>query len=202
MLPYRRHRNGGGKIYGDVADVSRDTFLDRTAAVTGNSSVAASQIYQHSHVEDASFFEAITYNSYVQGSFIYKSRLADCAVIDSTIRSHYGKWPVLHGTRLRGVHVEGDWLGSWALDGPYYIRSGVWTRPPRHLTLSDESGIYVGLTESTEGRAFIACNERPVSEWLKSGIRIGLHLKWPRELCEQAYRFMEELADVQIERAA
>lgn len=194
---HHRHRNGNGKVYGDIADVSRDTLLESGSAVYGNSSIAESQIYAVSAIHDSTLCDAIVQWSYIERGIIYKAQLTDCLVIDSTVRACEGKSPVLNGTRLRRVAVEGDvWLGRWILDGPYHIREGVWTRAPRTLHLTHESGIDVGLTEGWNGRAFIACNERPVAEWLKHGIRIGLKLGWPLELAQQAHRFMEELADV------
>lgn len=132
-------------------------------------------------------------------SHISSSRISKSLIIDSTI--HRG---TLQDVKLNRVVVDGtvSLVGPWELSGPAYIRSGVWRRSPKHLILAHESGIHVGLTESTNGRAFIACNERSVEDWLKFGIRIGLHLKWPRELCEQAYRFMEELYESRRELAA
>lgn len=189
-LPYRRHPNGSGKLYGDKADCSQDTFADRDCRIEANSSIGSSAISA----------------SLIRESIIYHALITDSVLSGCTIRgSIEGSTlhrPALRRVILEGVHVEGNVYleGPWKMcaDGVplFCIRSGVWTRPPRHKILSHESGIHVGLTESTDGKCFIACNERPVTEWLQFGRKIGRKMGWPADLIEVAHRFMEELYEI------
>lgn len=172
MLPYRRHHNGGGKLY-DEAFVSRDSFIDRDSLIVGEkSNVTASRLWR-----------TVISNCVVHGA----------AMSDVLLRGGIGGGVVDGGVRL---------MGPWELSGPFYIRSGIWNRPPRNKVLIHECGISVGVTESSKSRAFIGCNERPIADWIKCGLRIGKWLHWPDELAREAYYFMQELADVPMEIAA
>lgn len=159
MLPYRRHKRGGGKLVKEEVFVSRNSFINRGSVIVG----------------DCSIFKSEIYDSYIQNSIISEGRL--------------------YQVHLNKVTIDGPahLIGPWKLDGPYYITEGTWTRPPRAMTIQDDSGIYVGLTESVANYAFIACECRSLDSWLKDGLRIGKRLQWAEELRLRAFDFMQEL---------
>lgn len=162
-LPYRRHRNGNGRLYGEEkVFVSRDSWIEWDSEIHGESHISTSEVY---------------------GSLVVDSTLHRAVVVSVELKTGVVDGPA----RLQG---------PWSLTGPFYIRSGLWTRPPRHKILSHESGIHVGLTESSEGRSFIACEEKLVTDWLRMGLRIGRWLQWPDSLAREAYYFMQELESV------
>ncbi len=174
-LPYRRHSNGSGKIYGEEkCFVSRDSLVDRASEIHGASSVTLSRVWR-SVVTNSTIHYAYLNGVILTGGVVDGQR-TDRYTVDDSVRL----------------------IGPWSLTGPFYVRSGLWRRAPRHKTLSHESGIHVGLTESTNGNAFIACEEKPVTEWLKKGVRIGLHLGWPHDLAMDAYYWMQELAETEM----
>ncbi len=151
-LAYRRHHNGGGKLYND-AFVSQDSFVDRASAVFGEKSNITSSRLQCSVISDC---------------VIHRARMS--------------------AVNLVGGVVDGDvqLIGPWDLCGPFYIRHGIWRRAPRNKVIAHESAIYVGVTESTEGRVFIGCNERPITDWLRFGLKVGKWLSWPDDVAIQA----------------
>lgn len=193
MLNYRRHKNGSGKVYNE-AFVSRDSYLDNKSTVEGDCNLHRCGIYNSAVKDSALFACAMT------GGVIIDSQISDAVISHSALTNCIvSGMSTLSRVTLTEVAVDGaaQLIGPWKLEGPYHIQDGIWHRPPRTLLLEDECGIRVGITEGTDG-AFIACEYRGIDEWLKSGIRIGLHLGWPEYLCRKAFDFIQELRDVPL----
>jgi hypothetical protein len=64
-----------------------------------------------------------------------------------------------------------------------YISTGTWNRSPRFFEVENEIS-HFGVTESTNGNAYIACNCRPMSTWLKGKLRFGRAVGWSKEVLD------------------
>ena len=150
------------------------------------------KIYNEAFVSQDSFIDrdslVVGEKSNVTASRLWRSTVSDCVTHRAFISD-----VTIHGGVIDGPATL---QGPWELIGPFYIRSGIWTRAPCNKILTHECGISVGVTESISGRAFIGCEERSISEWLRLGLRVGRWLGWPDELAREAYDFMVELANV------
>lgn len=187
-----RHRNGGGKKYGNDCEVSDDTSLDRTSAVGD---------------------EAEVYDSIVRGSCIYgQSIVSRALVLSSTVRDQCriigsgGRpvikdcdlsgttkvWqaPTLHNVDLVDVRVYGTAKleGPWSLKEFVRIHRGTWTAPPRYLLIEGEN-INTILSECVDDHYHIGCWCLPRETWFRKGYkeRLGAHAGWTPEQIELAF---------------
>jgi len=199
MLSYRRHANGGGKLYKEQVFVSRDSFVDADSEIYGDCTIHHSRIHK-SHISNSQLSLTDSVDSVItSGSSLTSSQLYKSTVLNSILCGGASVRDIF----LTEVTVDGpaQLVGPWALRGPFYVREGTWTRPPRGIVLEDESGIHAAVTESVPGYAYIACEHKPIADWLKRGERIGLALGWSEDLVSKARMFMEELADCPLPMA-
>lgn len=89
--------------------------------------------------------------------------------------------------------------GEWRLEGIARIPTGCWYRPPRFLHITGENGVSVGLTESTDNHALMACWRKPISKWLAFGPRLGVKHGWEASQIQAAKDFFTMLLDVPLE---
>jgi hypothetical protein len=177
MIGY--HPKGRGTIHGLDAFVSHDSRLDFTSSVRGQS-----------HVFDSVIAE---------GSNILNSQLSNCALWESLIVDSILCSTVAIDVQLDSVVVEDCKLnGPWHLDAPIHMRDGIWNRPPRYHIIKGENGVQVGLAESLNGFAFMACYHKPLQKWLKYGPRLGQKHGWENSQIQEARDFFTMLLDTPL----
>lgn len=179
MDQIRRHVNGGAQKVGSEVHVSADSFCDEESRIQGHSAV----------------FESSLIKAALKDTTVVHSQLSLCVLNDCI--AHNAEIALVH---LRDVVVENAMLfGPWMLDGNARIPTGIWHRAPRYKLITGENGVSVGLTESTEGHALMACWRKPITKWLAFGPRLGIKHGWTAQQIEDARLFFQELLDVPIE---
>lgn len=195
----RRHVNGGAQKVGSEVHVSADSFCDGRSVLQGTSHVFGSMLL-NGHLKDSqSFNSEFLHVEAVKGVFV-ESRCLQLTVRDSVLH----KVTVVGGKfgriALDQVVAENCELrGHWTLEGNARIPTGIWHRAPRYKLITGENGVEVGLTESTEGHALMACWRKPITKWLKYGPRLGIKHGWTAQQIEDARLFFQDLLDVKIE---
>jgi hypothetical protein len=224
-MTYLRHANGGGKKF-DEAEADPGTFLSRSSSISGESDLFEAVVdnTEEDKIVDSFIHQAQIINSSVLSTIVAgKVRVENCLVACKSITGHVRATnSILQGeTRLFGsaeshnsafqnLSVGGtakivDWnklfktngTGPHIFDGQFgRITSGTWTRPPRIIRFED---LEVTVTESTEGRAFVGCIEKPMKRWIQGGHSYGAARGWsPEQVDRLADIFKEWLLASQI----
>lgn len=203
MDQIRRHVNGGAQKVGSEVHVSADSFCSYVSVLRGRTSIFKSELLD--------------------------AKLTDCQSFESVLEFVAAKDSVFSGSRAVGLYAEGVTLdrvkveitapgeictpitlvdviaencelyGNWTLDGNARIPTGIWHRAPRFKRITGENNVDVGLTESTDGYALMACWRKPITKWLAYGPRLGIKHGWTSQQIEDARLFFQELLDVPIE---
>ena len=190
-----RHPNGGAQKIGLEVHVSADSFCDHLTQIQGNSSVIRSSMC----------------HSWARNVHAFASKLNECSIGDSVIAESGLIRIVARDVVLDQVTAWGDrgsiitleevvaencrLFGRWSLFGNARITCGDWHRAPRFKRITGDNGVDVGLTESTNGHALMACWRKPITQWLKSGPRLGIKHKWSEDQINTARLFYESLLD-------
>lgn len=175
----RRHVNGGAQKVGSEVHVSADSFCDAGSIIKGRSGVFESSLIRAA-VEDTTIVD----------SKLFLCELNDCIAHNANIAQ----------VHLRDVVVEkAELFGPWTLQGNARIPTGLWLRAPRFKRITGENGVDIGLTESTDSHALMACWRKPIRKWLAYGPRLGQKHRWTAQQIEDARLFFQELLDVPIE---
>ena len=184
------HRNGGAHLKGD-SHVSHNSYCDAHSVI--DRSIVHSSTVCNSLVIDSQVSQSTIIDTKIEKSFIAEAGLNNCLLEDCIVTSFDGK-PQLQMVRLVGVIVEGDTklIGPWELEGNARIPCGEWKRAPRFCRITG-NGVDIGLTESTNGYAMMACWRHPIDKWLKAGPRLGRHYRWTEDQIQKAYEFYESL---------
>lgn len=195
-----RHPNGGALKIGLEVHVSLDSFCDRTTEISGDSAILQCTL-KDAIVTNSKIFDCAAETVWLDNSICSRSSLqgifATECILDRVIASNHGSGGIIY---LKDVVAETCELhGAWKLEGNARIPTGIWHRPPRFCRITGENGVDVGLTESTEGHALMACWRKPITTWLKAGPRLGRKHGWTAEQIRAAKEFYEELADVRME---
>jgi hypothetical protein len=194
-----RHPNGGALKIGVEVHVSADSFCDEDTKIFGTSAVIKSTV-RASTIANVQVFSSQVSVCHATGSVITESRLdrlfaADC-VLDRVLVCGAPETKI----ELIDVVAENCELhGTWRLEGNARIPTGTWYRPPRYLRITGDNGVDIGLTESTDGHALMACWRKPITTWLKAGPRLGIKHGWSSEQIEAAKQFYESLLDCPME---
>ena len=193
------HRNGGATIIGTESHVSHDSYCDQKAkifdSIVHNSTIIGESRLDHSQITRATIDHVIA-----EKSFIADASVSNSYLHDTVVASLKGQTPLVRGVVLRGVVVEGNAVlqGPWRLEGAARIPTGTWTRPPRFIEIRGEN-LFVGVTESTDGYALIACRRKPIKQWFRAGPRLGRILGWSTGEVKQVRLFFEMLLDCPME---
>lgn len=202
-----RHPNGGALKIGTEVHVSADSFCDEKTVISGRSSVFHSTILYGRDIESCQVFNSDLRYILARGSVFAESTCeglrADDAIL-YRVKTEMSVQGQCEPMRLIGVVAENcELYGNWTLEGNARIPCGIWHRAPRFLRITGpaENGIQidVGLTESTDNHALMACWRKPITQWLKAGPRLGRLHGWTAAQIQAAKEFYEELADVRME---
>ena len=195
-----RHVNGGATKIGTEVHVSADSFADINSALGGSTNVFNSSVI-HSHLNCCNVFDSVLVWANGKMSVYSKSSLQN-VILNSSVVDRVkilGSDP-FKPLRLWDVVAENcELYGNWTLEGNARIPTGIWHRAPRYKRITGDNGVSVGLTESTEGYALMACWRKPITKWLKYGPRLGTKHRWTAQQIEDARLFFQELLDVRIE---
>ena len=194
-LHYATHRNGRGSLIGTDIHCSHDSYVDAASTISGRSVIVGSTIV----------------NSTVIDSVILGAAIANSVISECIITPLHGKSPSVDLVEITRAIIEGNTqlIGPWKLSADQVearIPCGVWYRPPLYREVVGESAIEgyqvkVGITESTDDHALIACMRKPISQWLgrspdrSPGRRLGRILGWTDNQTLEVYRFFEYLRD-------
>lgn len=196
-----RHPNGGALKIGTEVHVSPDSFCDAESRIDKESEIFSSTIAR-SRICNGKVF-----NSRVQGSMVWHSTIAEstCSALDlrgAILHRVTAASAVLSGTLLTLIDVVAEnceIYGNWSLEGNARIPTGIWHRAPRYRRITGENGVDIGLTESTEGYALMACWRKPITKWIHAGPRLGRLHGWTGEQIRAAKEFYEEIGDIPLE---
>lgn len=191
-----RHPNGGASKFGTEVHVSADSFCDQRTEIGGNSSIFQSTlkdaIITSSHIFDSAaemvwLSKSVCSKSSLQGVFTSES------ILDRVIASCRDSGGIII---LKDVVAETcELYGAWKLEGNARIPTGVWHRAPRFKRITGENGVDIGLTESTDGYALMACWRKPIKTWLHAGPRLGRLHRWSESQIIEAKDFFTQLLD-------
>lgn len=195
-----RHANGGALKFGTEVHVSPDSYCDRATELGGDCAILQCTL-KNSIITDSKVFDCAGESVWLSRSVCSKSSLqgvfAHECILDRVIASNEGSEGIL---TLKDVVAENCELhGSWKLEGIARIPTGCWFRPPRFLHITGDNNVSVGLTESTDGYALMACWRKPITSWLRAGPRLGRLHGWSSEQIRAAKEFYESLADCPVE---
>lgn len=194
-----KHVNGGAEKVGSEVHVSADSFADQSSQVYGESTILHSTLL-HTWTRSCRIFASQLKACSIGDSVIAESDLVNlmgrACTVDRVIASSK------QGTVLRLSEVVAEnceLYGDWVLEGNARISTGIWHRAPRFKRITGENGIDVGLTESTNESAMMACWRKPIRAWLKAGPRLGQKHSWTEKQINDARLFFTELLDVPLE---
>lgn len=175
---FLRHKNGGGKVYGNDALVTADTFLDRKSSV-GDSA----EVY-HSTIIDS----IVGDKSIIVGGRIEGSSLGG--------QTHVWDNPTITDCSLSNVFVYGDAvLVGFRLDAFVRVHAGRWVNPPRFERLSGP-GLELTVSECVPGFGHIGCKCESYENWFRPGYRqmIGKRCGWTPEMVDFTYQKFQDWA--------
>jgi NDP-sugar pyrophosphorylase family protein len=203
-----RHKHGNGKKF-DTSEASINSYLHKSE-LHGETHCFESIIIQ-SKVYDSYLYKSEIISSTVETSIIAGAIIQDCIIRCHSIsgerviirRSDILGESVISGnvkivnSNISNLIVSGnasiiDWnllnLDSTDFQSAH-IASGEWRKPPR-IHRFDE--LDMTITESTNGKAFIGCIEKDMSEWIKCGDRFGIVKGWSPHHVEELKEIFAE----------
>ena len=190
-----RHKNGGGKKFGNDCEVDVATFLDLSSSVGDAAEVRKSEITDDSTIADQSVVSgASVHNSYVHGQSLILAA-GPLYVSDSDLDA-VRAWdhPSIHNCQIAQASIFGEAvLEGVSLDAPLRIHAGFWDHPPRHHLISG-NGIEVTLSECVDDKFHIGCFCLPYDTWTRPNYRqrIGAHSGWTPTQIETAFQKFTE----------
>lgn len=166
-MNWLRHRNGGGRIFGNDADVI-DSYIDRASAIGDRVEVYESRVYSSVLSDDVIVGGAIIENSHLSGS---------ARIINSQIQD-----VDLHNAKVFG---RAYLVGPWSLSG--FVRlHGIWHRAPKFTEISD-GDVHVMLSECHLADYWhVGCWCRPWETWRTRGHAYGKAAGWSKGLVDEA----------------
>ncbi len=205
---FLRHKNGNGKVWGLTADIDRDSFLDKSSNLFDDSDVWQSRIIDTTIAFDSKVRNSVLLHSKV-GSQYFESEITDSRLKYSFIEggkvlgavvnnSYVSQNCVVKGGYLENCHLTGSVvienqpiLKNVRLYGQMRIGYGTWERTPRYLHLKTDT-IDCGVTESSDGYAYIGCQRKKIKDWLKGAKRYSAIAGWNEEMTETVIKQLQE----------
>jgi hypothetical protein len=206
---YLRHKNGNGKYYGYDAVIDCDSYLGKNSRLFDKADVWQSQIID----------SAVAYTSKVRNSVLLHSKVGsehyESEVVDSRLKHSFVEGGTVLGAVLTNAYVSshcvvtGGYLENAhlrdaviienqaivknvMLHGKMRIGYGTWERPPRYFEIKDDV-IDCGVTESTEGFAYIGCQRKKIKDWLHKKHLFGKVEGWSDDLIDEIGKLGEWL---------
>jgi hypothetical protein len=172
---FLRHKNGGGRKFGNECEVSDDTFLDRRSSVGDRAEV----------------FNASIHNSIVCDDTRVHGYPNPVSITDSALTGNTRVWqaPTISDCSLSNVSVFGTAVvAGVTLDGFVRLHAGLWVSAPRFERLS-APGLEVTISECVPGYGHIGCWCKPYETWFRPGYRqrIGKVSGWTPAMVEFTY---------------
>lgn len=192
---FLRHKNGGGRIYGNDALVTASTFLDRGSSVGDDAEVYDSELISSVVTDHAVISGARIVDSYISGEVRV---LGAVNVTNSTLSGQCRLWgdAKIADATLHNVFVFGDaTVDGFSLSAFVRIHSGVWVSAPRFEILR-AANLEITISECTEDRFHVGCFCRPWVTWARQEWRqrIGRAAGWPLELIEEGFQWFQTVA--------
>lgn len=187
-----RHKNGGGKKFGNDCDVSADTYLDRQSSVGDSAEIYDSRIYDSKVYGSALVSRASVWESTLTDTVRVMGGEKGAVIVDCLLSedTRISGDSTLYGVNLRNARVFGDAVleGNWELDEFVSIHRGKWNQPPRYKVIEDEN-IRVVLSECTGDHFHLGCWCLPRATWFRKGYRqrLGAHSGWTPAQIEFAF---------------
>lgn len=187
-----RHKNGGGRVFGNDASADADTYLDRKSSIGDSAETYDARIYNSQIYDSAIVHRASVWDSSIGGtSRILGGEkgavLADCSLLGDTRISEN---PTIYGVFLRNARVFGDAVleGNWSIDEFVSIHRGMWVQPPRYKVIEGDN-IRVVLSECVDDHFHLGCWCLPREIWFRPGYRqrLGAHSGWTPAQVECAF---------------
>jgi hypothetical protein len=202
---YERHRNGRGKVFGEV-DICRNSFLSKNSFAGDEadiffSSVEDSAVKEKARVRNSMIkgFSEVLGKAEVSGSSIENTKVfGSASVIGATVDNSV----ICGQAKIRGAQHESQGVTVFnsvirdearALDNAVICGitldrkmrvggSDVWVDfPPRYFEVNNEIA-EIGITEARAGEAYIGCKRKPIEKWLKGARRFAKKVGWTEEM--------------------
>lgn len=184
-----RHKNGGGKKYGNDCEVSADTYLDRKSSVGDAVEVYTSLIYGSLITNDSLVSNARIHSSTIKDQCRIVGSGPGVNIVNSELTGNTRVWghAVIMDVTLENVRVYGNAIlqGPWELREFVRVHRGIWLKPPRYV-LIDAENIDTVISECVPGFAHIGCFCRSYTDWFRPGYRqmIGKRSGWTSQQVE------------------
>jgi hypothetical protein len=197
-----RHKNGHGRILGMGVEIDSRSFLDRTSFVGDEADIWESHLFR-SRVENRGMVHSstllrssVTGNAKVLGAFIQGSRIQG-----GSVRGPFNRLgPLVKGSVVKdhGFVGGGDTvLRGVVIQKNMVVGTGSWKRDPRyvHFDITETDIMTIGITESTDGYAYIGCRRKPMTTWMKKQYLFQKIGHWTDEMRDRIYLTFEEWMD-------
>lgn len=155
------HRHTRGKV--DLAaEVCPNSFLDKFSTADAGSHIVNSTIV-------GSWIKGRAINSYVEDSVVNDGLIQGGRVINCL---------------MEGGTIQGDAVVvGITVDKMMRIGTGTWTRRPRYFEIENDI-THIGVTESTNGHAYISCQSKLMTTWIKGKRRFGRAVGWSDDVLD------------------
>lgn len=186
-------------VYGNDADVSPDTYLDRQSSVGDSGEVSESRIYESRVSDSALIHRASVWESLIGGKTRIMGGEKGVVVAEAILSgsTRIANNATIYGVFLHNVWVFGDAVleGDWSLKEFVRIHRGTWTQPPRYKVIEGEN-IRVVLSECVDDHFHLGCWCLPRETWFRPGYRqrLGAHSGWTPSQIELAFQTFSEWA--------
>jgi len=193
-MMFQRHKQG--KVLDLSAEICPDSILDKESRLAGDGQVWQSDIR-------SSWIEGKVLHSLIENSKIVAGEIAMSHLRNVQFENGRCYGAYLENSKISGGLIRGNKIGVRVIDSIVqggtiqgsavvvgitvrdlmYLDSGTWTREPRYFEIDNELS-HFGVTESTNGNAFIACTKKPIEQWIKGKFRFGKAVGWSREVLD------------------
>jgi hypothetical protein len=184
------HRHTRGKVLDLNSEVCPKSFLDNST-VGEDTDVYLSNLKDswtdHSEIVHSSVTNGDIRNSRLVMSMVDGSEVVDCAVYDGAVIGSTIERVILRGGVIRNCTIDSDCVvGDAILDGltitdDMRIGTGYWSRVPRSFKFSNDVATDIVVTESTDGHAYVGCQRKPMTTWIKGKERFRKVMGWDNE---------------------
>lgn len=182
-----RHKNGNGRIYGNDAEISLDSYLDKESSIGDKAQCFNGAIIRSVLADNVSV-----------AGYPNPIKIADCELSGNT---RLWQCPSLREVSLRDVSVYGNarLIGPWSLSERVRIHQGEWLKPPRYQVI-EGNGIRTVISECANNCFHIGCWALPYNVWTRPKYRqrIGAVAGWTPAQVEETYQWFTRWREPRI----